>query len=183
VNWNAVQAVAEVLGALGVIISLVYLAVQVRQNTKSVRAAASQELLASFNAVTDFPKVSQHGARVYEGFWSGFSGLTAAEMGAARIFLIQMCRVWEHAFYQHQEGLLDDRIWAGWLQQMSLSLGIPGFVQGWPAIRSMFHEDFAAFLDGHFKDAPTDLRDYASEWGSAGPSIPPEGMGSSGDAL
>jgi hypothetical protein len=41
-NWGAIAAVAELLGALAVIGSLIYLAVQIRQNTRSSRAATFQ---------------------------------------------------------------------------------------------------------------------------------------------
>ena len=37
-NWEALGATGEVLGAAGVIITLVYLSLQVRQNTRHVRA-------------------------------------------------------------------------------------------------------------------------------------------------
>ncbi len=39
-NWEAIGAVGEIVGALAVIATLVYLAVQIRQNTASVKAAA-----------------------------------------------------------------------------------------------------------------------------------------------
>ncbi len=35
-NWDAIGAIAELFGAVGVIASLVYLAVQIRQNTRTV---------------------------------------------------------------------------------------------------------------------------------------------------
>ena len=38
-NWEAIAAVAELLGALGVIASLVYLAGQVRSNASRARQA------------------------------------------------------------------------------------------------------------------------------------------------
>ncbi len=40
-NWDAIGAIAELLGAIGVIGSLVYLATQIRQNTTTVRASGS----------------------------------------------------------------------------------------------------------------------------------------------
>lgn len=46
-NWDAIGAIAELLGAIGVIVSLVYLATQIRQsreqmahNTRALRAGA-----------------------------------------------------------------------------------------------------------------------------------------------
>ena len=40
-DWQAIQAVAELVAAVGVILSLVYLSRQVRQNTHSIRTAAN----------------------------------------------------------------------------------------------------------------------------------------------
>jgi hypothetical protein len=42
VNWGAIGAMGELVGALGVIVSLGYLGVQIRQNAQSVRAASYQ---------------------------------------------------------------------------------------------------------------------------------------------
>ena len=39
-NWEAIGAVGETVGALAVLLTLVYLAMQIRQNTRSVQAAA-----------------------------------------------------------------------------------------------------------------------------------------------
>jgi hypothetical protein len=50
-NWDAIIAVAEILGVIAVIASLIYLAAQVRQSTAVARAAmvhATSELWASY---------------------------------------------------------------------------------------------------------------------------------------
>ena len=39
-NWEAIAAVGEIVGATAVVVSLVYLAVQIRQNTRSNRVSA-----------------------------------------------------------------------------------------------------------------------------------------------
>ncbi len=39
-NWEAVGAIGEIVGALAVFLTLAYLAVQIRQNTNAVRATA-----------------------------------------------------------------------------------------------------------------------------------------------
>jgi len=39
-NWEAIGAIGELVGALAVLVTLVYLSMQIRQNTKSVQAAA-----------------------------------------------------------------------------------------------------------------------------------------------
>jgi len=44
-NWEAVSAIGELIGAGAIIISLVYLAYQLRQNTHSIKLAALQSTM------------------------------------------------------------------------------------------------------------------------------------------
>ena len=43
-NWDAIGAIGEVVGAVGVIITLIYLAAQIRQNSKTTQADIRQSL-------------------------------------------------------------------------------------------------------------------------------------------
>jgi hypothetical protein len=46
-NWDALGAISEVLGALAVFITLAYLTLQIKQNTKAVQSSALDSVLAS----------------------------------------------------------------------------------------------------------------------------------------
>jgi hypothetical protein len=46
-NWQAIGAIGEIGGAVAVLVSLIYLATQIRQNTKMMRSSAKQELTIS----------------------------------------------------------------------------------------------------------------------------------------
>ncbi len=46
-NWEAAGALGEIVGAFAVVISLVYLAIQVRQNTTAIAAQAAHDALAA----------------------------------------------------------------------------------------------------------------------------------------
>jgi hypothetical protein len=50
-NWDALGAIGEVIGPLAVFLTLGYLAVQIRQNTKAVRASALDSSVNAVNAV------------------------------------------------------------------------------------------------------------------------------------
>jgi hypothetical protein len=65
-DWTAIGAVGEVLGAIAVVISIGYLAVQVRQNTDSVRFGTFQSVIdrvAAVNSRTGDPHVADVLAR------------------------------------------------------------------------------------------------------------------------
>ena len=41
-NWDAIGAIAESLGVIGVIVTVVYVAVQIRHNSQAVQGATEQ---------------------------------------------------------------------------------------------------------------------------------------------
>ncbi len=54
-NWEAIGAVAEILAAMGVLASLVYVASQIRDNTRSLQAASLQSVLDGSRDRTHLP--------------------------------------------------------------------------------------------------------------------------------
>ncbi|MGB5211621.1 MAG: hypothetical protein WBP60_13965 [Gammaproteobacteria bacterium] len=56
-NWEAVSAISEVIGVLLVVVSLAYLAIQVRQSNEMALAESERELLENWaNAVAGLTK-------------------------------------------------------------------------------------------------------------------------------
>jgi pyridoxal biosynthesis lyase PdxS len=51
-NWEAISAVAEIIGVIAVVVSLGYVSVQIRQNTKVARAATRQAIAESTENLT-----------------------------------------------------------------------------------------------------------------------------------
>jgi hypothetical protein len=52
-NWEAIGAVGEVFGAIAVVVSVIYLAIQVRKQTEEARLAATRELAAQFQSMVE----------------------------------------------------------------------------------------------------------------------------------
>ena len=52
-NWNKLKSIADFLGTLAVILTLVYMAIEIRQNTATLKASTSQaELDASIQTLS-----------------------------------------------------------------------------------------------------------------------------------
>ncbi len=47
-NWEAIGAIGEILGATAVLVTLLYLAAQIRQNTKSATTATYESAMSAF---------------------------------------------------------------------------------------------------------------------------------------
>ena len=103
-NWEAIGAVGEILGALAVFISLLYLATQIRASTNQAKAVMVQNISREFgeihNAIMSNPQLAEVFARI-----SDADNLTAAEKVqvhslANRIALIYVSAA--TAFENHQ---------------------------------------------------------------------------------
>jgi len=168
-NWQALQALGELTAAAGVIVSLLYLAAQVRQTTRSIQSAANQDLLTRFSAITEFASQSQFGARLYYKMLRGdWEGMAAEEQTAGRNTWIAALRLFDHAHTQHQAGLLSEDAWNGWSYQVQLTSDFEGFQAVWPSIRPMLSPSFVEWVDSLGGEATRARVEYAQALAEAG---------------
>lgn len=147
VDWQAVGAIGELLGAVGVMITLVYLTLQVRQNTRSVKASVYDSLATSLEHLNR-PLV-QNGdlalalAAVTED-WQA-----ASEQDRARVvhFYSAAFKLFENVHYQYSQGLIDKDLWCGWERLMLTYFWSPGVQSWWPMRRGAYSEAFGRFLE------------------------------------
>lgn len=52
-NWTAIGATGELVGAFAVVITLIYLAISIRQNSKAISVAALRDVTAQWNQWSD----------------------------------------------------------------------------------------------------------------------------------
>ena len=102
-NREAIGAVGEMLGAIGVIVTLGYLAVQIRQNTRSVRASSYHAVVTNLsNLAADMGR----DAPVADLFVRGVSDLQAlspTEQGQFAFLCLSVFRNYENLFYHFNQ--------------------------------------------------------------------------------
>ncbi len=147
-NWDAVGAAAELVGAIGMVASLFYLGTQIRQNTRTVRTASYHALVTNLaNLASD---VGRDGP-VADLFVRGMSDLQSLSITEQRQFgmlLQNMMRNFENIFYQFSQGMIDDVVWRGWKSRILRYYWQPGVQEWWPTWRGDCHPDFRALLEG-----------------------------------
>ena len=67
-DWNAVGAIGEVGGAIGVIVTLIYLAGQLRQNTRAMRSSTYQTYSGLAMNISDYLVSAQRTTCCLRGF-------------------------------------------------------------------------------------------------------------------
>ncbi len=135
------------VGGLAVVISLIYLAIQVRSNARETRLAAMRSTLDFLTRFTQ--QIAEHAdlAELRHRGFDDFESLEGVERARFGSYMHAMFRTMKTVYYQHLEGHLDPRVWRG-LEAVIRDLNaLPG-VQAWWRSRSYwFDEEFAKFIN------------------------------------
>ena len=141
-NWEAIGAIGEVVGAAAVVASLVYLAVQIRQNTRTIRRASARQS-GEKNAV------ALRGLADYSELFAGdFMGLdriadldSSLRMRFDMIFGMWMQAI-EQTFADVREGLLDPEYAVPYRDHLRHVFSCPGGQEWWSERRAWFSASF-----------------------------------------
>jgi len=151
-NWDALGALGQVVGALAVVLTLVYLAIQVRQNTKGVRLGATADAIA---AVREWNYLFISDYSVRQTFRKGTVGLEdlsedeSAQFGGMTLNLIKIA---ENLHFQYLNGALHPTIWKAWENHLSKFVTTVGCLQYYKARRQSFNPMFQNWMDSLVQD-------------------------------
>ena len=141
-NWEALGAVGEIVGAIAVVLTLGYLAVQIRQNTRTVRASTHHGAIRLWNeqqvAFGSDPAVSGLLLRGSE----DYSQLDPDERFRYTLLMRSIIGVYYDLFVQHGERLVSEEAWSTYRRQIPRNLSWPGAREWWQRNRQMYTEAF-----------------------------------------
>jgi len=157
-NWEAIGAVAEAIGALGVIATLIYLSVQVQQNTKAIKIQTYNAFTNQFREWNspfraDLELVQQFSTQLEE-----IESLDAAARQHAVHIFYDFFKLAETLHFEHRMGMIDDDLWSGWESLFRQYLTAPGAIWYWKKRRSFFSPAFADWLESIYEDKPEPMR-------------------------
>lgn len=136
-NWEAIGAIGEIGGALAVLVSLIYLAVQIRQNTKMMRSSAKQQLTAGTQNLI-YKAIDNSDAWVK--LTNGEHASTPEEDARMSLLVRAMLRGFEAQVYQHQAGLLEEDEWQALRAAIVGICALPGVARYWEELKPHMSE-------------------------------------------
>jgi hypothetical protein len=131
VNWEALSAIGEIVGAVAVLVTLVYLAVQIRQNTAALRSAATQgahdqvaDLYRMLSTDSDLAMIFVRGCRSPD-------QLSDTETAKYFSLLMQVLFYVQNWHSQTRDGLMDNDLLHSWAKVLTDISKTPGFQRFW----------------------------------------------------
>jgi len=146
-NWDALGAIAEAIGSIAVVITLIYLAVQIRHTSKSTRLASAQGLAITFSDFMSQLSSDAETADIYLRGLKDDSGLTKEERFRFDTLILQMLRHADVHFHAHLDGAISKGLWevteAGYMQVFRQ----PGARASWQRQRDFFSVAFREHVE------------------------------------
>lgn len=132
-NWDAIGAVGEVIGAIAVVATLIYLSLQTRQNTKAVEHASARGVEEDANTwrfkVVENPEISE----LLRGGLRDPDSLSPNDKYRFRLLLDALVFHWQHAIQSGQP-----------IPEANITrmLGTPGGIWYWSRAKDVLTADF-----------------------------------------
>jgi hypothetical protein len=146
-NWDVISAVSEVVAAIAVIVSVIYLATQIKHQTAESKLAATRDLSAKrvdmMKGILENEAVTEIYLRAIRDYES-LQG--AARMRASMLFHI-MARNSEQEFIHMGTGHADDPYLESVDRVLSKAMLSPGFRQWWSTTGDGFNSAFQAHVN------------------------------------
>jgi hypothetical protein len=161
-TWEAIAALGEVAGAIGVIASLLYLSRQIGHNTKQMRIATHAETTRDFRGFTrqtlsgGYSKVLSDGLEDYD-------SLDAQGKLDFAFLMFDMFKSFEITHYHYLHGSMGEDSWLSWLRLFSSYCVAPGARRYWEVRSEIFTTEFRELVDSFDLDAPVKRVGHVSD--------------------
>jgi len=139
--------IGEIVATVAVLGTLIYVGVQLRQNTLTVKVAAGQAHIDAYNNLID--KITSNNSMMESWVKSAenFDILSTMEQAQVLAFIGVMFRNYEGAFIQWTEGVLDKRLWQGINRSMADQYAHEAVCVFWSLRKHWFSDEFGEWYD------------------------------------
>ena len=146
-NWDAIGAIGELIGATAVVISVGYLAVQIRGQTSESRLAATRELSSKRTDVMKMALSDDALIKVYLKALRGYESLEGEERLKASLMFNILMRNAEQDFIHKGTGHADDPYLESVDRVLSQNVSLPGVQEWWSTTSNLFNHNFQAHVN------------------------------------
>lgn len=146
-SWDAVGALAEAIGALAVVISLVYLAVQIRGGTKALRTTLRDS---AFHYMNEWNYVLSSDAELSWIFKQGLRNpddLNEKEISRFHHMMYSFYKVFENIYLHYLDGSIAKEAWENNNEILFLYSQQSGAQEYWRNRRAIFDPRFRALVE------------------------------------
>jgi hypothetical protein len=148
--------IAEIVASIAVLVSLWYLAIQVKQNTELERAELEVQLGLTWADLHDNMIQNPNLARSYDIAAENWEDMSEEDVRAYLWFVAKSFHILEGMYRQHRRGLLTDDVWLPYERYIFGILQIEAVLGWWQSDGSLTSRDFQAHVEELLRHPPNE---------------------------
>ncbi len=151
---NELGSLGEFISGLAVVVTLVYLALQIRHNTRAVRSSMHQDMVESTlriaESVSDNPDVGRIVLKANE----DYDNLTKEEFVRFEAYAERVFGNFESVFYSYRNSMIEQDLWESWEASYLADISRTAMRRFWHEDRPMHLRDYMEFIDQFYRKNP-----------------------------
>ena len=147
-NWEAIGAIGEMLGALGVVGSLLFVGVQLLHNTKALRLNGTSYLLEQLANKLDAQASNENVSTLMFKGMPNPESLEGLDYHRFTLMANSLVLYFANAHYQFRASALDEETWESICSQLTNVMNAPGMLDYWVKRGGNFPLAFRTFMNG-----------------------------------
>jgi hypothetical protein len=153
-NWMNLAA------SLGVLLGILFLALEIRQNTEMMRSQARDAITDKQMMFSEWVTTEPEMAVAISEAGAGLQNMSSEHRLMYTYFLTGVWREWENSYYQYQRGLFDAQEFEPRTRRWRSQMESEAARALWAATRLWYAPGFRAVVDGFVDEIVAEIRQF-----------------------
>ncbi|MBW2291889.1 MAG: hypothetical protein JRG89_21690 [Deltaproteobacteria bacterium] len=140
-------SIGEFVAALVVVVTLIILTVQMRQNTRAVKNASALSGVRFWSDYVALIANDTETTDIYARGAQSFGALRPEEKVRFDLLAVTFMKAAETFFRLNRDGALDPSEWESWERTIADVIGRPGFQQWWQERKHRYSDEFQEWIE------------------------------------
>jgi hypothetical protein len=156
-DLQSLANIGEIIGAITVVLSLIYLAIQIRQSTQAQRTENYSRALDRLAAMQSSLSQDDQFSLIFSKGVLDTTKLTPQERLRFTWSLYEAFGAFEFMFHASKTDAIPEEVWRRWSAAVAWWLTFPGVQNWWSSRPIPFTDRFTSFVESLLEDNPTDV--------------------------
>jgi len=145
--YNEIIIITEIVSAIAIVVSIIYLGIQFRKNTKATRSETATNTIGAMNSWYITIGNNEQSSTLFWNFLANPDSLSATQRFQAIMNFHGLWLTYQTSYYLAKEGTLDIRILETLIETVNGVKDQPGFHLYWKTRKSLFFQEFQDYID------------------------------------
>ncbi|NKC00295.1 MAG: hypothetical protein GKR90_17665 [Pseudomonadales bacterium] len=157
-------AIGELLAAIATLATLIYLALQIKQNTTAVQSSVADSMINSAQATMSTITGSAANAHVFNVGATDYDSLTADQQVQYRYIIVSLLNTSDLMYWNFRRGTLDHELWSRQATWITAWLSHPVGLELWDGYKTFLTPAFSEYVNQHLRVKTQEISDAVKKY-------------------